>query len=184
MFSPSYLDILFIEFRTRLAVYFFFSVCYYPGYLSVFLICCPHGKGLLECTDENTLTKVTTDPTRTCTLLDPTLTKKEDLIREVKVRGNLVCSNHELVEDSARREQGKCQNHIPGFRRDFGFFRYLLRKILCEGSIPRAKGPWEPVVVLLLGWAAKFYHSHSLTPPSRRERKYNPSKPPNHFIIL
>lgn len=120
----------------KVSGFFLFSVCYYPDYLSVFLICCPHSKGLLEYTDENSLAKETMDPTRACTLLDPTLRKTENLIRDVKVRGSIDCSSHELVEDSARREQGKCQNNILDFRRaDFGFFRYLLRKILCNTTL-------------------------------------------------
>ena len=52
----------------------------------------------LECTDNNLLAQVTKEPTRKGVLLDLILANKEELVRDVKVRVNLHCSSHEVVE--------------------------------------------------------------------------------------
>lgn len=52
----------------------------------------------LESIDDQFLTQVIEELTRRGTLLDFVLTKNEELVKDVKVRSNLDCSNHEMVE--------------------------------------------------------------------------------------
>ncbi|GAB0182058.1 hypothetical protein GRJ2_000671100 [Grus japonensis] len=52
----------------------------------------------LQSIDDNFLTQVVEEPTRRDMLLDPVLTNKEGLVGDVKVGGNLGCSDHEMLE--------------------------------------------------------------------------------------
>ena len=49
----------------------------------------------LECIDNNFFLQVTEELTKRGALLDFILTKKEGLVRDVKVKGSLGCSGHE-----------------------------------------------------------------------------------------
>ena len=53
---------------------------------------------LLECVDDNFFLQVIEEPTRRGAMLDLVLTNKEGLVGNVKLKGNLVCSDHEMVE--------------------------------------------------------------------------------------
>jgi len=52
----------------------------------------------LQKMDNNFLLQVVEEPTRKGALLDLVLTKKEQLVEDVKAGGRLGCSNHEMVE--------------------------------------------------------------------------------------
>ena len=67
--------------------------------------------------------------TREDVLPDLLLTKKEELVGDVKVKGSLGCSNHKMVEFKILREVSKTNSRITAlnFRREtFGLFRDLL----------------------------------------------------------
>ncbi|GAB0207190.1 hypothetical protein GRJ2_003184600 [Grus japonensis] len=52
----------------------------------------------LECVDDNFLLQVIEEPTRRGAMLDLVLTNKEGLVGDVKLKGSLGCSDHEMVE--------------------------------------------------------------------------------------
>ena len=86
----------------------------------------------LECSDDNTVTRVITESTRAGTLLDLILTDKEELVGVFKTGGSLGCSDHEMVEFRILRGGRRAKSRITtlGFRRaDFSLFRDLLGRI-------------------------------------------------------
>ncbi|GAB0205517.1 hypothetical protein GRJ2_003017300 [Grus japonensis] len=86
----------------------------------------------LECVDDNFLLQVIEEPMRGGAMLDDVLTNKEGLRRNVKLRGNLGCSDHEMVEfrilRTARRAHSKL-NTLDFKRADFGLFRDLFGRV-------------------------------------------------------
>ncbi|GAB0177717.1 hypothetical protein GRJ2_000237000 [Grus japonensis] len=87
----------------------------------------------LERVDDNFLLQVIEKPTRRGAMLDLILTNKEGLVGDVKLKGGLGCSDHEMVEfrilRAARRAHSKL-NTLDFSRADFGLFGDLL------GGIP------------------------------------------------
>ncbi|KAF1441782.1 hypothetical protein FQV07_0011647, partial [Pygoscelis papua] len=55
-------------------------------------------KWFLECVNDNFLLQVVEEPTRRGAVLDLVLTNKEGLVGNVKLKGSLGCSDHEMVE--------------------------------------------------------------------------------------
>ncbi|PKU35602.1 dtw domain-containing protein 2 [Limosa lapponica baueri] len=53
---------------------------------------------LLECYDGNFLLQVVEEPARRGAMLDLVLTNKEALVGNMKLKGSLSCSDHEMVE--------------------------------------------------------------------------------------
>ncbi|GAB0209462.1 mitochondrial enolase superfamily member 1 [Grus japonensis] len=86
----------------------------------------------LECIDDNFLLQVIEEPTRRGAMLDLLLTNKEGLVGDVKLKGSLGCSDHEMVEfrilRAARRAHSKLTT-LDLRRADFGLFRDLLGRI-------------------------------------------------------
>ncbi|GAB0181809.1 hypothetical protein GRJ2_000646200 [Grus japonensis] len=86
----------------------------------------------LECVDDNFLLQVTEEPTRRGAMLDIILTNKEGLVEDVKLKGSLGCSDHEMVEfrilRAARRAHSKLTT-LDFSRTDFGLFRDLLGRV-------------------------------------------------------
>ncbi|GAB0208629.1 hypothetical protein GRJ2_003328600 [Grus japonensis] len=86
----------------------------------------------LECTDDNFLLQVIEEPTRRGAMLDLVLTNKEGLVGDVKLKGSLGCSDHEMVEFRILRAVRRAHSKLAtlDFRRaDFGLFRDLLGRI-------------------------------------------------------
>ncbi|KAK4826285.1 hypothetical protein QYF61_007132 [Mycteria americana] len=85
----------------------------------------------LECTD-NFFLQVIEEPIRRGILLDLILTKNEGLIENVKVKGSLGCSDHEMVEFrilmGGRRLKSKLTT-LDFRRADFGLFKDLLGRV-------------------------------------------------------
>ncbi|GAB0184134.1 hypothetical protein GRJ2_000878700 [Grus japonensis] len=86
----------------------------------------------LEGVDDNFLLQVTEEPMRRGAMLDLVLTNEEGLVGDVKLKGSLVCSDHEMVEfktlRAARRVHSKLTTLEFG-RGDFGLFRDSLGRI-------------------------------------------------------
>ncbi|GAB0207020.1 hypothetical protein GRJ2_003167600 [Grus japonensis] len=86
----------------------------------------------LECVNDNFLLQVIEDPTRRGAMLDLILTNKEGLVGDVKLKGSLGCSDHEMVEFGILRAARRARSKLTtlDFRRaDFGLFRDLLGRI-------------------------------------------------------
>jgi len=65
-------------------------------------------------------------------MLDLVLPNKEGLVGNVKLKGNLGCSDHEMVEFKILRAARRVYSKLTalGFRRaDFGIFRNLLGRV-------------------------------------------------------
>ncbi|GAB0208055.1 hypothetical protein GRJ2_003271200 [Grus japonensis] len=65
-------------------------------------------------------------------MLDLVLTNKEGLVGDVKLKGSLGCSDHEMVEFEILRAARRAHSKLPtlDFRRaDFGLFRDLLGRV-------------------------------------------------------
>ncbi|GAB0176597.1 hypothetical protein GRJ2_000124900 [Grus japonensis] len=63
----------------------------------------------LECVDDNFLLQVIEEPTRRGAMLDLVLTNKERLVGNVKLKGSLGCSDHEMVEFKILRAARKAR---------------------------------------------------------------------------
>ncbi|PKU27262.1 glycerol kinase [Limosa lapponica baueri] len=80
----------------------------------------------LQCIDDNFLTQVVEEATRTGVLLDLVLTNKEGLVEDMKVGGSLGCSDHEKTQFRIMGSMCKTTSRIAtlGFRRaNFGLLR-------------------------------------------------------------
>jgi len=62
------------------------------------MMTCKQFRRLLESIDDNLLVQVLDTSTRGEVLLDLVLTHTEEIIKEVKIKGNLGCSDHALAE--------------------------------------------------------------------------------------
>ena len=86
----------------------------------------------LGCVDDNFLLQVTEEPMKRGAMLDLALTNKEGLVGNVKLKGSLGCSDHEMVEfkmlRAARRAHSKLAT-LDFTRADFGLFRDLLGRV-------------------------------------------------------
>lgn len=76
------------------------------------------------------------EPSKGGDFLDLICTKKEELIRDLKVRNNLSSKDHEVVEFRILRGQNKLNSHIT----TLDFRRADLIRILLGGS------PWEMIL--------------------------------------
>ncbi|KAM6092638.1 uncharacterized protein LJ206_005604 [Theristicus caerulescens] len=86
----------------------------------------------LECIDGNFLLQLIEEPMRRGAMLDLVLTNKERLVGNVKFKGSLGCSDHEIVEfkilRALRRVHSKL-NTLDFRRADFGLFRDLFGRV-------------------------------------------------------
>ncbi|GAB0186589.1 hypothetical protein GRJ2_001124200 [Grus japonensis] len=86
----------------------------------------------LEGIDDNFLFQVIEEPTRRGATLDLVLTNKEGLVGNMKLKGSLGCSDHEMVEFKIHKAVRRAHSKFItlNFRRaDFGLFRDLLGRI-------------------------------------------------------
>ncbi|KAF4804031.1 hypothetical protein TURU_011235 [Turdus rufiventris] len=70
---------------------------------------CRQTRSFLECVDVNFLLQVIEEPTRSCAMLEIVLTNKEGLVENVKLKGTLGYSDHEMVEFSNLMATGRTQ---------------------------------------------------------------------------
>ncbi|GAB0186145.1 mitochondrial enolase superfamily member 1 [Grus japonensis] len=92
----------------------------------------------LEGLDDNFLLQVIEEPTRRGAMLDLVLTNKEGLVGNVKLKGSLGCSDHEMVEFKILREARRAHSKLTtlDFRRaDFGLFRDLLGRLQWDKAL-------------------------------------------------
>jgi len=83
---------------------------------------------LLQSISDNVLMQIVEEPMRRGVLLDLALTNKEGLVEDVKVRGSLGYSDHEMVKFRILRGESRAISRITAldFRRaNFGLFKDL-----------------------------------------------------------
>ena len=85
-------------------------------------------------------------------MLDLLLTNKEGLVGDVKLKGSLGCSDHEMVEFKILRAARRTHSKLTtlDFRRaDFGLFRDLLGRVpwdkALKGREPKKAGEYSRV---------------------------------------
>ncbi|PKU30860.1 dtw domain-containing protein 2 [Limosa lapponica baueri] len=94
-------------------------------------------KKFLECVDDNFLLQVVEEMRRGATL-DLVLTNKEGLVGNVKLKGSLGCSDHEMVEFKILRTVRRVRSKLTTLdlrRAEFGLLRDLLGRLKEDGAI-------------------------------------------------
>ncbi|GAB0177047.1 mitochondrial enolase superfamily member 1 [Grus japonensis] len=130
----------------------------------------------LECVNDNFLLQVTEEPTRRGAMLDLILTNKEGTVGDMKLKGSLGCSDHEMVEfrilRAARRAHSKLT--ILHFRRaDSGLFRDLLGRIPWDKTL-EGRGAQD-------SWLIFKHHllqAQEQCIPTKRKSGKNTKRPP------
>jgi len=81
----------------------------------------------LECVDDNYLFQVVQEPTRKGAMLALIFTSKEALLRNVKLKGSLGCSDHKRMEFKILRVSKVCSKltTLDFKRAEFKLFREL-----------------------------------------------------------
>ncbi|GAB0204485.1 hypothetical protein GRJ2_002914100 [Grus japonensis] len=133
-------------------------------------------KRFLECVGDNFLLQVIEEPTRRGAMLDLILTNKEGLVGDVKLKGSLGCSDHEMVEfrilRAVRRVHSKLT--ILDFRRaDFGLFRDLLGRIPWDKAL-EGRGAQESWLI----FKGHLLQAQERCIPTKRESSKNTKRPP------
>ena len=103
----------------------------------------------LECVDDNFLLQVVEEPTRRGAMLDLVLTNKEGLVGNVKLKGSLGCSDHEMVEFKILRALRRAHSKLTTLdlrRADFGLFRDLLGRVPWDKAL-EGRGAQESWVI-------------------------------------
>ncbi|GAB0203667.1 hypothetical protein GRJ2_002832300 [Grus japonensis] len=100
---------------------------------------------LLECADGDFLLQVIKEQSRTGAMMDLVLTNKEGLVGDVKLKGSLGCSDHDIMVEfkilmAARRMHSKLTT--MDFRRaDFGLLRDLLGRVPWDKALEGRGAP-------------------------------------------
>jgi len=101
----------------------------------------------LECFDGNFSPQEMNRLMSRDTLLDLILTNKEELMRDIKVRGSLICSTLKMtvIQEPERREKGNSKITTLNFRRaDLSIFRDLPGRIQYNIGLERRRGSSPP----------------------------------------
>ncbi|GAB0209884.1 hypothetical protein GRJ2_003454100 [Grus japonensis] len=130
----------------------------------------------LECVDDNFLLQVTEEPTRRGATLDLVLTNKEGLVGDVKLKGSLGCSDHEMVEfrilRAARRAHSKLTTLDFG-RADLGLFRDLLARIPWDKAL-EGRGTQDSWLI----FKGHLLQAQERCIPTKRKSGKNTKRPP------
>ncbi|GAB0202533.1 mitochondrial enolase superfamily member 1 [Grus japonensis] len=109
-------------------------------------------------------------------MLDLVLTNKDGLVGDVKLKGGLGCSDHEMVEFRILRAARRVHSKLPtlDFRRaDFGLFRDLLGRLPRDKALEGrgAKDSW-------LIFKGHFLQAQERCIPAKRKSSKNTKRPP------
>ncbi|GAB0176447.1 mitochondrial enolase superfamily member 1 [Grus japonensis] len=130
----------------------------------------------LECVDDNFLLQVIEEPTRRGAMLDLILTNKEGLVGDVKLKGSLGYSDHELVEfripRAARRARSKLTT-LDLRRADFGLFRDLLGRIPWDKAL-EGRGAQDSWLI----FKGHLLQAQERCIPTKRKSSKNTKRPP------
>ncbi|GAB0203375.1 hypothetical protein GRJ2_002803100 [Grus japonensis] len=130
----------------------------------------------LECVDDNFLLQVTEEPTRRGAMLDLVLTNKEGLVGDVKLRGSLGCSDHEMVEFRILRAARRACSKLTtlDFRRaDFGLFGDLLGRIPWDKAL-EGRGAQDSWLI----FKGHLLQAQERCIPTKRKSSKNTKRPP------
>ncbi|GAB0178727.1 hypothetical protein GRJ2_000338000 [Grus japonensis] len=130
----------------------------------------------LECVNDNFLLQVIEEPTRRSAMLNLVLTNKEGLVGDVKLKGSLGCSDHEMVEfrilRAARKVQGKLTT-LDFRRADFGLFRDLLGRIPWDKAL-EGRGTQDNWLI----FKGHLLRAQEQCIPTKRKLSINTKRPP------
>ncbi|GAB0182786.1 hypothetical protein GRJ2_000743900 [Grus japonensis] len=130
----------------------------------------------LECVNDNFLFQVIEKPTRRGAVLDLILTNKEGLVGDVKLKGSLGCSDHEMVEfrtlRAARRACSKLTT-LDFSRADFGLIRDLLGRIPWDKAL-EGRGAQESWLI----FKGHLLQAQQRCIPTKRKSSKNTKRPP------
>ncbi|GAB0190215.1 hypothetical protein GRJ2_001486800 [Grus japonensis] len=94
--------------------------------------------GISKCVDDNFLFEVIEEQMMRGAMLELVLTNKEGLVGNVKLKGSLGCSDHEMMEFkilmAVRRAHSKLAT-LDFSRADYGLFRDLLGRVLWDKAL-------------------------------------------------
>ncbi|GAB0206404.1 hypothetical protein GRJ2_003106000 [Grus japonensis] len=131
---------------------------------------------LLQCIDDNFLLQVIEEPMRRGAMLDLVLTNKEGLVGDVKFKGSLGCSDHEMVEfkilRAARRAHSKLTT-LDFSRADFGLLRDLLGRIPWDKAL-EGRGAQDSWLV----FKGHLLQAQQRCIPTKRKSGTNTRRPP------
>ncbi|GAB0206448.1 hypothetical protein GRJ2_003110400 [Grus japonensis] len=130
----------------------------------------------LECVNDNFLLQRIKEPTRKGAMLDLVLTNKEGLVGDVKLKGSLGCSDHEMVEfrilRAARRARSKLTT-LEFRRADFGPFRDLLGRIPWDKAL-EGRGAQDSWLI----FKGHLLQAQERCIPTKRKSSTNTKRPP------
>ena len=129
----------------------------------------------LECINDNFLLQVIEEPMRRGATLDLVLTNKQGLMGNVKLKGSLGCSDHEMVEFKILRAARRVHSKLTtlDFRRaDFGLFRDLLGRIPWDKAL-EGRGAQDSWLI----FKGHLLQAQERCIPTRRKSGKNTRKP-------
>ncbi|GAB0185519.1 hypothetical protein GRJ2_001017200 [Grus japonensis] len=130
----------------------------------------------LECVDDNFFLQVIEESTRRGAMLDLILTNKDGLVGDVKLKGSLGCSDHEMVEFKILRAARRAHSKLTAldFRRaDFGLFRDLLARIPWDKALA-GRGAQDSWLI----FKAHLLQAQERCIPTKRKSSKNTKRPP------
>ncbi|GAB0178597.1 hypothetical protein GRJ2_000325000 [Grus japonensis] len=137
---------------------------------------CKQSRKFLECINDNFLLQVIEEPTRGGAMLDLILTNKEGLVGDVKLKGSLGCSDHEMVEFRILRAARRVHSKLTtlDFRRaDFGLFRDLLGRIPWDKAL-QGRGAQDSWLIL----KGHLLQAQERCIPTKRKSSKTTKRPP------
>ncbi|GAB0206039.1 hypothetical protein GRJ2_003069500 [Grus japonensis] len=130
----------------------------------------------LECADDNFLLQVIEEPMRRGAMLHVILTNNGELVGNVKFKGSLGCSDHEMVEFRILRAARRVRSKLTTlhFRRaDFGLFRDLLGRVPWDKAL-EGRGAQDSWLI----FKGDLLQAQERCIPTKRKSGKNTRRPP------
>ncbi|GAB0185298.1 hypothetical protein GRJ2_000995100 [Grus japonensis] len=130
----------------------------------------------LECVDDNFFLQVIEEPRRRGAMLNLVLTNKEGLVGNVKLKGSLGCSDHEMVELKILRAVRRVHSKLTtlDFRRaDFGLLRDLLGGVPWDKAL-EGRGAQDSWLI----FKGHLLQAQERCIPTKRKSGKNTKRPP------
>ncbi|GAB0181438.1 hypothetical protein GRJ2_000609100 [Grus japonensis] len=130
----------------------------------------------LECVDDNFLLQAIEEKSRSGAMLHLVLTNKDGLVGNVKLKGSLGCSDHEMVEFKILRAVRRVHSKLTTLdlrRADFGLFRDLLGRVPWDKAL-EGRGAQESWLV----FKDHLLQAQEQCIPAKRKSGKNTRRPP------